>query len=232
MTALKKATLTIHPSWLDLIGKEFGQPYMQNLARFLEEEAKAGQIIYPQSHEIFKALRASASETRVVILGQDPYHGPGQANGLAFSVHPDIKIPPSLRNIYKEVYKDDPASIPKSGDLSQWAEQGVLLLNTSLTVRATLAGSHQKRGWEAFTDAVIIAANENCNHLVFMLWGSHAQRKSELINKKKHLVLEAPHPSPLSAHRGFLGCNHFVEANTYLKENGLPPIDWTGSLKQ
>ncbi len=158
-------------------------------------------------------------------------HGPGQANGLAFSVHPDIKIPPSLRNIYKEVYKDDPASIPQSGDLSEWAEQGVLLLNTSLTVRATIAGSHQKRGWEEFTDAVITAANENCNHLVFMLWGSHAQKKSELINKKRHLVLEAPHPSPLSAHRGFLGCDHFAKANDYLTRNGLPPIDWTGHLK-
>lgn len=227
MTALRKAAQKIDPSWLDLLGPELAQPYMVQLANFLDIELISNQPVYPAADNIFRALHCPASSVKVVILGQDPYHGPGQANGLAFSVHKGVKVPPSLRNIYKEVFKASPADIPRHGDLSSWARQGVLLLNTTLTVREAAAASHQKQGWEEFTDAVIRTISRHGETIVFMLWGSHAQKKSSLIDQTRHLVLEAPHPSPLSAHRGFLGCGHFTKANTYLGEHGLTHIDWT-----
>ncbi|MCC7038659.1 MAG: uracil-DNA glycosylase, partial [Alphaproteobacteria bacterium] len=180
--------------------------------------------IYPAAQNIYAALNTTPFDSvRVVILGQDPYHGPDQAHGLSFSVRDGVKIPPSLRNIYKEIG----GAMPKSGDLTPWAKQGVLLLNATLTVQAEQAGSHQGRGWEQFTDAIIRALNDRGEHIVFMLWGSYAQKKGAFIDRKKHLVLEAPHPSPLSAHRGFLGCGHFVKANEYLKQQGRKAIDWS-----
>lgn len=229
MTALHKAAQTIHPTWLDMIGGEFSKPYMQQLSAFLEQELETGQTIYPPTNDIFKSLQRPADEIRIVILGQDPYHGPGQANGLAFSVHPGIKIPPSLRNIYKEVFNTPGFPAPANGDLSKWSEQGVLLLNSTLTVREAAAGSHQRQGWEEFTSTVIATINSRYDHIVFMLWGSHAQKKGEIIDKNRHLVLEAPHPSPLSAHRGFLGCHHFSKANSYLQKHGLPPVEWASA---
>ena len=163
-----------------------------------------------------------------MILGQDPYHGEGQAHGLAFSVRKGVRLPPSLKNIYKEIEAEYGMKMPDHGELAGWAQQGVLLLNATLTVQESNAGSHHKRGWEEFTDAIIRAVNEKRQHVVFMLWGSHAQKKGAFIDRKKHLVLEAPHPSPLSAHRGFLGCGHFKKANEYLSRNGYQPIDWFG----
>ena len=227
MTALLNAAQKIDPSWIDLIGSELKQPYMASLEKFLEAELKERKSIYPPKDDIFRALHSPVGSIKVVILGQDPYHGPRQANGLAFSVHKDVKIPPSLRNIYKEVFCAFPNDIPRHGDLSSWARQGVLLLNTTLTVREAEAASHQKQGWEEFTDAVIKTISKHGHHIVFMLWGSHAQKKGVLIDHSHHLVLEAPHPSPLSAHRGFLGCGHFTKANSYLAEHGLLKIDWT-----
>lgn len=226
MTALLNAAQKIDPSWIDLIGPELQQPYMDHLSKFLETELKGGQSVYPPKDDIFRALQSPVKAIKVVILGQDPYHGPGQANGLAFSVHKGVKIPPSLRNIYKEVFSSVPADIPHHGDLTSWAKQGALLLNTTLTVREAAAASHQKQGWEEFTDAVIKAISRHGENIVFMLWGSHAQKKAVLIDHARHLILEAPHPSPLSAHRGFLGCAHFTKANIYLAEHGLSQIDW------
>lgn len=213
--------------WLTVMGDEFEQPYMKALQDFLRQEKKAGRVMYPEDSDIFKALDATPFEkVKVVILGQDPYHGQGQAHGLSFSVRKGIPLPPSLRNIYKEIEREFATQMTRNGDLTHWAHQGVLLLNATLTVRRTDAGSHQGRGWEQFTDAVIRAINDRHEHVVFMLWGSSAQKKGAFIDHAKHLVLTAPHPSPLSAHRGFLGCGHFEKANDDLRQHGRDTIDW------
>lgn len=225
---MNAASIKLDQSWLDHIGGEFDRPYMTALKKFLEEEKAAGQIVYPKGVEIFNALNTTPfKNVKVVILGQDPYHGEGQAHGLSFSVRDGVKPPPSLMNIYKEISAEYGVPMPRSGDLTHWAEQGVLLLNATLTVRASLAGSHQKKGWEEFTDAIIRSINDQHEHIVFMLWGSYAQKKGAFIARKRHLVLESVHPSPLSAHRGFLGCGHFKKANDYLALQGITPIDWT-----
>jgi uracil-DNA glycosylase len=214
--------------WLDQVGEEFDRSYMQSLDEFLKKEAVAGHVVYPPPPEIFAAFyMTSFADTKVVILGQDPYHGPDQAHGLSFSVKKGVKLPPSLRNIYKEIESEFGIKAQPVGDLSTWARQGVLLLNATLTVRQGEAGSHQNKGWEEFTDAVIRAVDKKDSRVIFMLWGSYAQKKCSFIDRKKHLVLEAPHPSPLSAHRGFLGCGHFKRANEDLQHNGQQPIDWT-----
>ena len=215
-------------TWHEAIGAEKQQPYFQHIIHSVHNERAAGQIVYPPAADVFNAFRATEfGRVRVVILGQDPYHGANQAHGLAFSVREGVAVPPSLVNIYKELAQDIPGfQIPKHGYLQSWAEQGVLLLNTVLTVRAGQAHSHAALGWETFTDHVIAVLNEGREHLVFMLWGSHAQKKGAIIDRARHLALTAPHPSPLSAHRGFFGCRHFSQANAYLQQHGLPPIDW------
>jgi len=219
--------LTLPPSWHDKIGNECDKPYMQSLQHFLEGEKKNGKIIYPKDDDIFNAMNTTPfGKVSVVILGQDPYHGEGQAHGLSFSVPDGVKPPPSLMNIYKEIKAEYGVDTPKSGNLTHWAEQGVLLLNATLTVEHSLAGSHQNKGWEEFTDRVIRCINDHHTHVVFMLWGSYAQKKGAFIDRNKHLVLEAPHPSPLSAHRGFLGCGHFKSANEYLENHNRPAINW------
>lgn len=218
----------LNKSWLDVIGAEFEQPYMAALKQFLQAEKQAKKIIYPPGKQIFNALNATAfNDVKVVILGQDPYHGPGQAHGLCFSVQPGIPAPPSLVNIFKEINADLGLPIPTHGYLQSWAEQGVLLLNATLTVEQSRAGSHQGRGWEQFTDAVISALNEKRQNLVFLLWGSYAQKKGQFIDTRKHCVLKSPHPSPLSAHRGFLGNKHFSRTNDFLCAQNLTPIDWS-----
>lgn len=215
-------------SWLAHIGGEFDKPYMLALKSFLQSERDSGQVVYPRGSEIFNAMNTTAFENvRVVIIGQDPYHGPDQAHGLSFSVRKGVPTPPSLQNIYKEIAAEYGVPVPRHGELTRWAEQGVLLLNATLTVRAANAGSHQNRGWESFTDAIIRAVNDHHDHVVFLLWGSYAQKKGAFIDRARHLVLTAPHPSPLSAHRGFLGCGHFKKANDYLAAQGRAPIDWT-----
>lgn len=217
----------LNPRWLAVIGEEFQAGYMRALADFLRREEDEGQAVYPPRSDIFNALNTTPfDDVKVVIIGQDPYHGEGQAHGLAFSVRPGVRVPPSLRNIYKELDATFGAASRANGDLTSWARQGVLLLNATLTVRRDKAGSHQNRGWEKFTNAVIHAVNDRHEHVVFMLWGSYAQKKGAFIDRAKHLVLEAPHPSPLSAHRGFLGCGHFRMANEYLRRHGRVPIDW------
>lgn len=217
----------IDQSWLNEIGREFDKPYMRELNDFLREEAKAGATIFPDNADIFNALNSTPFQNvRVVIIGQDPYHGDGQAHGLSFSVRRGVRVPPSLMNIYKELEAEYGTKRPDHGDLTAWAEQGVLLLNATLTVRRDCAGSHQKKGWESFTDAVIRAVNDHHENVVFMLWGSYAQKKGEFIDRGKHCVLTAAHPSPLSAHRGFLGCGHFKQANQYLESHGLEPVRW------
>lgn len=222
------ASAKLDPSWMTVVGTEFDQPYMKALKEFLTQEKTAGNIVYPKGDDIFNALNITAfDKVNVVILGQDPYHGPDQAHGLAFSVRAGVALPPSLKNIYKEINSEFGATMPSRGDLTGWARQGVLLLNATLTVQAANAGSHQGRGWEQFTDAIIRAVNDRGDHVVFMLWGSYAQKKGAFIDRNRHLVLEAPHPSPLSAHRGFLGCGHFKKANAYLQQHGKTPIDWT-----
>lgn len=214
-------------SWLAHIGAEFDKPYMQSLKQFLQQEKAKGKIVYPKGDEIFNAMNTTPFEkVRVVILGQDPYHGAGQAHGLSFSVPEGVRPPPSLVNIYKEISDEFGTPVPKSGNLIHWAEQGVLLLNATLTVEQGLAGSHQNKGWEAFTDAIIHTLNDQHDHLVFMLWGSYAQKKGAFIDRNRHLVLQSVHPSPLSAHRGFLGCGHFKKANDYLQQHGQAPIQW------
>ncbi len=219
--------IKLEQSWLDVIGGEFDRPYMAQLRKFLQDEKARGKVIYPRGSEIFNALNSTAfDDIKVVIIGQDPYHGEGQAHGLCFSVRKGIAIPPSLINIYKEIESEYGVKMPRHGDLTGWAAQGVLLLNATLTVQQANAGSHQNKGWEEFTDAVIRAVNEKREHVVFLLWGSYAQKKGALIDGKKHLALKAPHPSPLSAHRGFFGCGHFKKANDYLEAQGLAPIDW------
>ena len=216
----------IHNDWLDAVGKEFKQPYYLELYQFIKEEYSKS-VIYPEADDIFNAFHFTPfHNVKVVILGQDPYHNEGQAHGLCFSVKPQVDIPPSLVNIYKELQEDLGCYIPNNGYLEKWARQGVLLLNTVLTVRAHQANSHQGMGWERFTDAVIRAVNEQDRPIVFLLWGRPAQQKRSMLNNPKHLVLEAPHPSPLSAYRGFFGCKHFSKINEFLLNNGLESIDW------
>lgn len=218
----------LHESWKKYLLAEFSQPYMLALRQFLLAEKLAGKQVYPAGENIFAALNATPFDTvKVVIIGQDPYHGPGQAHGLCFSVQPGVDIPPSLRNIYKEIALDIGSPVSGDGCLSVWAEQGVLLLNSVLTVRAGHAASHQGKGWELFTDKIISLLNEKKENLVFLLWGSYAQRKGAIIDRNKHLVLESVHPSPLSASRGFFGNHHFSRTNTYLSEHGSSAINWT-----
>ena len=212
--------------WLDAIGKEFEKPYYLDLREFLVKEYRTKKV-FPPMDDIFNAFHFTPlSKVKVLIVGQDPYHGDGQAEGLCFSVGRDVDIPPSLVNIYKELKDDLNCAIPNHGNLKKWADEGVLLLNTVLTVRAHQANSHQGMGWEQFTDAVIDAVNEQDRPIVFFLWGRPAQTKRRMLDNPKHLVFEAPHPSPLSAHRGFFGCRHFSIANEFLEANGIAPIDW------
>lgn len=219
--------IKLEPSWKARVGAYFERPEMQTLSAFLRSELRAGKSIYPAPKNIFTALDATPFEAvKVVILGQDPYHGPGQAHGLCFSVLPGVPVPPSLENIFKEIERDLAIPRPDHGCLLPWARQGVLLLNAVLTVERGMAGSHQGKGWEGFTDAVVDHLNRERENLVFLLWGSYAQAKGKLIDARRHLVLKAPHPSPLSAHRGFIGCGHFSRANTWLREHGLDEIDW------
>ena len=213
-------------AWEQALKPEFGKDYYKNLYRFIQEEYRE-HVVFPPADEIFSAFHLTPLEqVKVVILGQDPYHNVGQAHGLCFSVKPEVDIPPSLVNIYKELHDDLGCSIPNHGYLVKWAEQGVLLLNTLLTVRAHQAFSHQGKGWEQFTDAVIRAVNEQDRPIVFILWGKPAQSKKSMLNNPKHLILEAPHPSPLSAYRGFYGSKPFSKTNQFLQNHGLEPIDW------
>ena len=213
--------------WLPYIEGEFRKPYYKELYQFVKEEYSK-HVVYPPSDDIFNALHLTPlKEVKVLILGQDPYINEHEAHGLCFSVLPEQKkLPPSLQNIYKELHEDLGCEIPNNGYLKKWAEQGVLLLNTVLTVRAHESNSHKGKGWENFTDAIIRAVNEQDRPIVYMLWGSHAQQKIPMLNNPKHLILKAPHPSPLSAHRGFFGCRHFSQANEFLEKNGIEPIDW------
>ncbi|MEX4663838.1 uracil-DNA glycosylase [Haemophilus influenzae] len=215
-------------NWTDVIGTEKAQPYFQHALQQVHLARASGKTIYPPQEEVFNAFKYTAFEdVKVVILGQDPYHGANQAHGLAFSVKPEVAIPPSLLNIYKELTQDISGfQMPSNGYLVKWAEQGLLLLNTVLTVERGMAHSHANLGWERFTDKVIAVLNEHREKLVFLLWGSHAQKKGQIIDRTRHFVLTAPHPSPLSAHRGFFGCRHFSKTNSYLESNGMKPIDW------
>lgn len=220
----------LEPSWLAVLAPEFERPYMQRLREFLRGEKAARKTIYPRGGDIFAALDLCPFEqVKVVIIGQDPYHGPGQAHGLCFSVRPGTPQPPSLINIFQEIEADigNGRKMPRDrGCLDAWARQGVLLLNAVLTVEQGRAGSHQGKGWEEFTDRIVAALNERRDGLVFLLWGNYAQKKGAMVDRKRHCVLEAPHPSPLSAHRGFLGCRHFSKANAWLEEHGGKPVDW------
>lgn len=216
----------IDASWKEALAQEFEKDYFEKLSTFVHEEYRTHKV-YPPAKLIFNAFdQCPFDQIKVVILGQDPYHGPGQAHGLCFSVNDGIPFPPSLRNIFKELQQDVGKPIPPSGNLTDWARQGVLLLNATLTVRAGQAGSHQKKGWEQFTDAVIHQINVQKEHVVFILWGSYAIRKGEFIDESKHLVLTSVHPSPLSASRGYFGNKHFSRANAFLKQHELPPINW------
>tara|TARA_R110002049_G_scaffold50979_1_gene144632 strand:+ start:2934 stop:3638 length:705 start_codon:yes stop_codon:yes gene_type:complete len=220
--ALQKA-----PSWQQALNAEFEAAYMQGLLDLLAAKEQQGKTIYPQKSDWFHALEAtSLDDVKIVILGQDPYHQPGQAHGLCFSVQAGVKVPPSLVNIYKELQTDVNITPANHGYLESWARQGVLLLNAVLTVEDSNANAHQGKGWEQFTDKIINVVNEQCDHVVFMLWGSYAQKKGAMIDESRHLVLKAPHPSPLSAYRGFFGCRHFSLANSYLVEHGKQAIDW------
>lgn len=219
--------IQLEPSWKAALGEEFEQPYMHSLREFLRQQKAQGKRIYPPGKLIFNALNSTPFDrVRLVIIGQDPYHGPGQAHGLCFSVLPGVPVPPSLKNIYKELHSDVGFTDPGHGCLSPWAKQGVLLLNATLTVEAGKAGSHQGKGWEQFTDRIIALLNEEKAGLAFLLWGSYAQKKGASIDRSRHLVLQSPHPSPLSASRGFFGNRHFSRANAYLQEQGGPPIEW------
>jgi uracil-DNA glycosylase len=225
MTAADK--IKLEAGWKHALREEFDKPYMQELSEFLRQEKTAGKEIYPPGALIFNALDSTPLDrVKVVIIGQDPYHGPGQAHGLCFSVQPGEATPPSLLNIYKELKRDLNIDIAAHGCLQHWAEQGVLLLNTSLTVERGNAGAHAGKGWQYFTDRVIEVVSEQRPHLVFLLWGKHAQSKERLIDPTKHLILRSPHPSPLSAHRGFIGNGHFSRSNKFLAQHGLTPIDW------
>ncbi|HEY0179180.1 MAG TPA: uracil-DNA glycosylase [Dokdonella sp.] len=217
----------LEPSWKARVGAWFERPEMRALSEFLRTEKRAGKVIYPPGAKIFAALDTTPFDAvKVVILGQDPYHGPNQAHGLCFSVLPGVATPPSLENIFAEIRRDLGLPRPDHGCLIPWARQGVLLLNAVLTVEQSRPGSHQGKGWEGFTDACVDALNREREGLVFLLWGSYAQAKGKLIDRQRHLVLKAPHPSPLSAHRGFIGCGHFSRANEYLRGRGQAPIDW------
>ena len=216
----------IEESWKTRLQEEFDKPYFANLTQFVRNEYASG-VVYPPGNEMFAAFDACPfDQVRVVILGQDPYHEPGQAHGLCFSVNDGVQFPPSLVNIFKEIESDMGKPMPRSGNLMRWAQQGVLLLNATLTVRAHQAGSHQNKGWETFTDAVIRRLALEREHIVFILWGSYAQRKGAFIDRNRHCVLQSPHPSPLSAYRGFFGNKHFSSANNYLVQHGYKPIEW------
>lgn len=220
------AEVRIAQDWKEILQEEFSKPYFDELVGFVKSEYAAGEI-YPAGRNIFRAFdKCPFDKLKVVIIGQDPYHGPGQANGLCFSVSEGVPHPPSLQNIFKEVYSDVGSPIPVSGELERWAEQGVLLLNAVLTVRAHQAASHAGRGWERFTDAVVRAIAERKEGVVYMLWGSYAQKKGAIADPQRNLVLRAVHPSPLSAYRGFFGCKHFSAANAYLQSIGEEPISW------
>ncbi|QQR83818.1 uracil-DNA glycosylase [Candidatus Peregrinibacteria bacterium] len=213
-------------SWKERLEPEFEKPYFKALTDFVKWEYLSGTI-FPHPKNVFHAFELCPfDQVKVVILGQDPYHGPGQAHGLCFSVRDGIQVQPSLQNIYKEIHDDLGLPISTTGNLEPWAQQGVFLLNATLTVRAHQAGSHQGKGWEEFTDVVIKTISDQKEHVVFLLWGAYAGRKSELIDSHKHLILKAPHPSPLSSHRGFFGCKHFSQANAYLKSKGMEEVDW------
>jgi len=218
----------VHLSWHDVIGAEKAQPYFQQIIDAVKQARIVGEVIYPPEADVFSAFKLTDfTNLKVVIIGQDPYHGPNQAHGLSFSVRPGVAIPPSLRNMYKELALEYPDfQMPKHGCLESWATQGVLLLNTVLTVVANQPNSHRHLGWEQFTDNVIRAISDKAEPVVFMLWGSHAMKKQKLIDSDKHHILTAPHPSPLSAHRGFLGCGHFMAANQWLQAQGKTAIDW------
>lgn len=221
------SNVKLEPSWLQQLAQEFKQNYMQALRQFLLNEKASGATVFPAPKQFFKAFELTPFEqVKVVILGQDPYHGPGQAHGLSFSVPQGIPAPPSLKNIYRELADDVGFQIPRHGCLENWAQQGVLLLNSVLSVRQGQAGAHQGQGWERFTDQVIERLNSQRDGVVFMLWGAYAQKKGAFIDQSRHLVLSAPHPSPLSAHRGFLGCRHFSQANRFLESKGLEAINW------
>lgn len=212
--------------WLEAVGEEFKKPYYKELYEFVKEEYSTNTV-YPPADDIFNALHLTAlKDVKVLVLGQDPYHGANQAHGLSFSVLPGQRIPPSLRNIYQELHDDLGCGIPNNGYLEKWAKQGVLMLNTVLTVRAHKANSHQGKGWEHFTDAIIEAVNAQDRPVVYLLWGRPAQKKSSMLNNPRHLVLKAPHPSPYSADTGFFGCRHFSQANEFLQSHGIAPIDW------
>lgn len=217
--------LIMHESWKPYLNVEFAKPYFQGLSEFLKQEY-ASRTIFPPKQQVFSAFTANLDDVKVVIIGQDPYHGPRQAHGLAFSVQKSVATPPSLVNIFKEIHDDTGAEIPDNGNLQRWADQGVLLLNNTLTVEAHKAGSHRGKGWEEFTDAMIQVLNEERENLLFLLWGRDARSKKSLIDSDKHLILEAAHPSPLSAHNGFFGCRHFSKTNAYLIMNEKTPIDW------
>ncbi|MES2458626.1 MAG: uracil-DNA glycosylase [Bacteroidota bacterium] len=221
-------SVNLEESWLKVLGEEFDKAYMKSLKAFLLEEKQKGATVYPKGTDIFNALQHTPfDQVKVVILGQDPYHGTGQAHGLSFSVQKGMTVPPSLKNIYKELVDDIPAfKIPAHGNLTKWADEGVLLLNATLTVRAHEAGSHQGKGWEIFTDTIISKLSEQGEGIVFLLWGRYAQNKAALIDSSKHTVLKAAHPSPFSAYNGFLGCKHFSKANEVLVKAGKVPIDW------
>ena len=220
------AEVKIAPSWKEGLKAEFEKSYFIELINFVKEEYR-NQTVFPPGKEIFRAFDcADFDKVKVVIIGQDPYHGPGQANGLCFSVRDGVPMPPSLKNIFKEIQSDLGKPFPKNGDLERWANQGVLLLNATLTVRSSTPGSHQNKGWEQFTDAVIKEISDKKNNVVFLLWGAYAQKKGEIIDRSRHLVLMSAHPSPFSADRGFFGNKHFSKANEYLKNKGLKEIDW------
>lgn len=225
---MNRERIRLEASWKQRLGEYLVSPPMQALAEFLRNEKAHGKRIYPPGPEIFAALEATPfDKVEVVILGQDPYHGPGQAHGLCFSVRPGVPVPPSLQNIFQEIEDDLGINRPDHGYLMPWAQRGVLLLNAVLTVEEGRPGSHQGKGWEGFTDRVVDLLNREREGLVFLLWGSYAQRKGALLDRQRHCVLRAPHPSPLSAHRGFLGCGHFGKANRYLAARGQPEIDWS-----
>lgn len=224
---MAKNPIKIEPSWKEALAGQLEMPYFSTLSEFVHKEYTANTAVYPAPKDIFRAFdECPFNSVSVVILGQDPYHGHGQANGLSFAVNSDVAIPPSLQNIFKEIKSDTRVSPELNGDLSRWAKQGVLLLNSTLTVRAGSPGSHQNKGWEEFTDAAIKALSEKREHIVFILWGNYAKKKGLHIDRSKHLVLEAAHPSPFSAYSGFFGCTHFSKTNAYLKKCGKKEIDW------
>ncbi|MCL2085441.1 uracil-DNA glycosylase [Candidatus Saccharibacteria bacterium] len=225
MSEALPAKLAINKGWREFLDSEFEKPYFKELSEFLKSEY-ASKTIYPSRDQVFSAFATDFNDIKVIIIGQDPYHGVGQAHGLSFSVNKGIKTPPSLQNMFKEIEDDLGKPIPDHGNLQHWADQGVLLLNNTLTVEAHKAGSHRNRGWETFTDAVITHLDENRENLVFLLWGRDARNKTAILSPHKHFILEAAHPSPFSAHSGFFGCRHFSKTNAYLRTNGLKEIDW------